>query len=87
MAKQVLNVSDGSTSTQLAGGKRLSQIMRGHICNASYPERGFQCSIVLYRFVSSVPAMASVCWKVESRATCPEDFRHADKKWSHWHPC
>ena len=34
MAKQMLNVGDGSTSTQQAGGKCLSQIMRGNVCNS-----------------------------------------------------
>jgi hypothetical protein len=38
MAQQVLNVGDGSTSTQQASGKCLSQIVRGNDFNASYPK-------------------------------------------------
>ena len=56
MAQQMLNVSNSSTATQQAGGKCLSQIVRGNICNTGPPKRGFLCTIVLYSLVSSEPA-------------------------------
>jgi hypothetical protein len=49
----MLNVSNRSTAAQQSRSECLSQIVGGNICNASSPERGFQCPIVLYRFVSA----------------------------------
>jgi len=40
MAEQMLNISDRSTSTQQAGSKRLSQIVRGNMSYVSSLEHG-----------------------------------------------
>jgi hypothetical protein len=57
MAKQMLNVSDGSTSTQQPSGESLSQIVRGNVSNTSAPECSFQCSIVLNRARSELKGL------------------------------
>jgi len=56
MTQQMLNVSNSCTPAQQASGQRLSQIVRGHICNASLLECSFQFPIVLNCFVATIPA-------------------------------
>jgi hypothetical protein len=56
MTKQMLDVCNRGTFTQQASGKRPSQIVRGHIGNTGSIECGFQCSIILYRFVATKSA-------------------------------
>jgi hypothetical protein len=41
VTEKMLTVSDSSTPTEQAGNKCFSQVMRGHVCNASSLERGF----------------------------------------------
>ena len=58
MTEQMLDIRNGSTSTQQPGSKRLSQVMGGNVSNTSPLKRRFQCPIILDRFVSS-----EVPWK------------------------
>jgi len=81
MAKQMLNVSNGSTSTQQACGKRLSQIVRGDVCSAGSSKSGFLCPIVLSGFVSTETTRKNI---VTADSVLPIEKRRYEDDWPPW---